>query len=201
MAAVADPDVDPVRIGVVEARYARVLLGDAGRTDAALVAARRAVSCASWADPPTPERGVAVAGLVHVLDWVGGGADWEPLADEAVEVARATGDAGALARALVIRMTVRPAGPGVVEDAREAVDLALTDGDPELIGQTYSNVVDCLEWAGRGREGIDAAATGGRPSPSADWRSGTAPGWSARAPSWPSPSGGGTRPTRCCPPR
>jgi DNA-binding CsgD family transcriptional regulator/tetratricopeptide (TPR) repeat protein len=154
----ADPDVDPVRIGVVEARYARVLL-DAGRTDAALVAARRAVELVP-ADPPTPERGVVVSGLVHVLDWVGGGGDWEPLADEAVEVARATGDEGALARALVIRTTVRPAGPGVVEDAREAVELALTDGDPELVGQTYSNLVDCLLWAGRGREGVEAAAMG-----------------------------------------
>ena len=53
--------------------------------------------------PPTrrrPARGVVVSGLVHVLDWAGGSSDWEPLADEAVEIARAIGDGAALARAL-----------------------------------------------------------------------------------------------------
>ena len=48
----ADPDVDPVRLGLLEAQYARFLLDD-GRTDAALVAARRAVDLVP-ADPPTP---------------------------------------------------------------------------------------------------------------------------------------------------
>ena len=47
----ADPDVDPVRIGVVEARYARVLL-DAGWTDAALVAARLSSSFRRIRPPP-----------------------------------------------------------------------------------------------------------------------------------------------------
>ena len=105
----ADPDVDPVRLGVLEARYARYLL-DGGRTDAALVAARRAVDLVP-AHPPTPARGVVVSGLVHVLDWAGGSGDWEPLADEAVDVARATGDGAAVARALVIRSTVQPGSP------------------------------------------------------------------------------------------
>jgi DNA-binding CsgD family transcriptional regulator len=155
----ADPDVDPVRVGVLEASYARFLL-DSGRTDAALVSARRAVDLVP-ADPPTPERGVVVSGLVHVLDWMGGGSDWEPLADEAVEVARAIGDRAALARALIIRTTVRPGAPDVVADAREAVELAVTgDGDSELVAQTYSNLVDCLSCAGLGREGIDVAAVG-----------------------------------------
>ena len=155
----ADPDVDPVRMGVLEAKYARFLL-DSGRTDAALVSARRAVALVP-ADPPTPERGVVVSGLVHVMDWAGGGSDWEPLADEAVEVARAIGDKAALARALIIRTTVRPGSPEVVQDAREAVDLAIAGhGDPELVAQTYSNLVDCLSCAGLAREGIDVAAVG-----------------------------------------
>jgi DNA-binding CsgD family transcriptional regulator/type II secretory pathway predicted ATPase ExeA len=155
----ADPDVDPVRMGVLEAKYARFLL-DSGRTDAALVSARRAVALVP-ADPPTPERGVVVSGLVHVMDWMGGGSDWEPLADEAVEVARAIGDRAALARALIIRTTVRPGSPDVVQDAREAVDLAIAgDGDSELVAQTYSNLVDCLSCADLGREGIDVAAVG-----------------------------------------
>jgi DNA-binding CsgD family transcriptional regulator len=155
----ADPDVDPVRMGVLEAKYARFLL-DSGRTDAALVSARRAVALVP-ADPPTPERGVVVSGLVHVMDWMGGGSDWEPLADEAVEVARAIGDRAALARALIIRTTVRPGSPEVVQDAREAVDLAIAgDGDSELVAQTYSNLVDCLSCADLAREGIDVAAVG-----------------------------------------
>ena len=154
----ADPDVDPVRLGLLEARYARFLLDD-GRTDAALVAARRAVDLVP-ADPPTPARGVVVSGLVHVLDWAGGSSDWEPLADEAVDVARATGDGAAVARALVIRTTVHPAAETLVQDAREAVALALADGEPELVGQTYSNLVDCLSCVGLGREGVDAAAAG-----------------------------------------
>ena len=154
----ADPDVDPVRLGVLEAKYARFLLEN-GRTDAALVAARRAVDLVP-AEPPTPERGVVVSGLVHVLDWSGGSPDWEPLADEAVDVARRTGDRAALARALVIRCTVQPGAPGLVPDAREAVGLALTDGDSELVGQTFSNLVDCLQCAGLGREGVEAAAAG-----------------------------------------
>ncbi|MGH8892686.1 MAG: ATP-binding protein, partial [Actinomycetes bacterium] len=66
----ADPAADPVRLGLLEAKYARFLL-DAGRTDAALVAARRAVDLVP-ADPPTAARAVVVSGLVHVLDWVGG---------------------------------------------------------------------------------------------------------------------------------
>lgn len=154
----ADPEVDPIRLGVLEAKYARFLLEN-GRTDAALVAARRAVELVP-ADPPTPERGVVVSGLVHVLDWIGGAPDWEPLADEAVDVARRTGDRSALARALVIRTTVQPGAPAVVADAREAVSLALTDGDSELVGQTFSNLVDCLYCAGLGREGVEAAAAG-----------------------------------------
>ena len=154
----ADPDCDPVRLGVVEALYARFLL-DGGRADAALVAARRAVDLVP-AVPPTPERGVVVSSLVHVLDWAGGGADWEPLADEAVSVARATGDSAALARALVIRTTVHPAAAWAVDDAREAVALALEDSDAELVGQTYSNLVDCLQCAGLGRAGVTAAADG-----------------------------------------
>ncbi len=154
----ADPEVDPVRLGVLEAKYARFLLEN-GRTDAALVAARRAVDLVP-AEPPTAERGVVVSGLVHVLDWAGGSQDWEPLADEAVDVARRTGDRAALARALVIRCTVQPAAAGLVADAREAVDLALTDGDSELVGQTFSNLVDCLQCAGLGREGVEAAAAG-----------------------------------------
>ena len=153
-----EPGVDPVRLGVLEARYARVLL-DSGRTDAALVAARRAVELVPT-QPPTRERGIVVSGLVHVLDWVGGGPDWEPLADEAVEVARAVGDQAALARALVVRTTVRPADPELVADAREAVRLAVEHGDAELVGQTYSNLVDCLLCAGRGREGVEAAVAG-----------------------------------------
>ncbi len=154
----ADPEVDPVRLGVLEAKYARFLLEN-GRTDAALVAARRAVDLVP-AEPPTAERGVVVSGLVHVLDWAGGSQDWEPLADEAVDVARRTGDRAALARALVIRCTVQPAAAGLVADAREAVGLALTDGDSELVGQTFSNLVDCLQCAGLGREGVEAAAAG-----------------------------------------
>ena len=154
----ADPEVDPVRLGLLEAQYARFLLDD-GRTDAALVAARRAVDLVP-ADPPTPARGVVVSGLVHVLDWAGGSSDWEPLADEAVDIARATGDGAAVARALVIRTTVQPGAETLVRDAREAVALALADGEPELVGQTYSNLVDCLSCAGLGREGVDAAAAG-----------------------------------------
>jgi DNA-binding CsgD family transcriptional regulator len=154
----ADPEADPVRVGVLEARYARVLL-DAGRADAALVAARHAVELVP-ALPPTRERGVVVSCLVHVLDWAGGGPDWEPLADEAVEIARAIGDGAALARALVIRTTVRPDAPGIIDDAQEAVALALHHGDAELVGQCYSNLVDCCQCAGRGREGVEAAREG-----------------------------------------
>ncbi len=154
----ADPAADPVRVGVLEARYARVLL-DAGRADAALVAARHAVELVP-AQPPTSERGVVVSGLVHVLDWAGGGPDWEPLADESVDVARAIGDGAALARALVIRTTVRPDAPGIIADAREAVALATQHGNAELLGQCYSNLVDCCQCAGRGREGVEAARTG-----------------------------------------
>jgi DNA-binding CsgD family transcriptional regulator/tetratricopeptide (TPR) repeat protein len=153
-----DPQVGQVRLGLLEAAYARALL-DAGRTDAALVAARRAVELVP-ADPPTPARAVVVSGLVHVLDWAGGGPDWEPLADEAVDVARATGDGAAVARALVIRTTVKPAAPGTLADAREAVRLALADGTPELVGQTYSNLVDCLQCAGEAAAGIEAAREG-----------------------------------------
>lgn len=154
----SDPDTDPVRVGVLEARYARVLL-DAGRADAALVAARHALELVP-AQPPTPERGVVVSGLVHVLDWAGGGPDWEPLADEAVEIARAIGDGAALARALVIRTTVRPDAPSIIADAKEAVALAMRHGDAELLGQCYSNLVDCFHCAGLGREGVEAAREG-----------------------------------------
>jgi DNA-binding CsgD family transcriptional regulator/tetratricopeptide (TPR) repeat protein len=154
----ADPEANPVRLGLLEAQYARFLL-DAGRTDAALVAARRAVDLVP-AEPPTAARAVVVSGLVHVLDWSGGSSDWGPLADEAVEVARATGDGATIARALVIRTTVEPEAPGTLSDAREAVRLALADGTPELVGQTYSNLVDCLQCIGDGEAGVAAARDG-----------------------------------------
>jgi DNA-binding NarL/FixJ family response regulator/tetratricopeptide (TPR) repeat protein len=154
----ADSSVEPVRLGLLEGQYGRFLL-EAGRTDAALVAARRAVDLVP-ADPPSHARGVVVSGLVHVLDWAGGGSGWEPLADEAVDVARAIGDDAALARALVIRTTVRPGAPTLLDDAREALALAQAEGDSELLAQTYSNLVDCLQCAGLGREGVDAAVAG-----------------------------------------
>jgi DNA-binding CsgD family transcriptional regulator len=77
-----------------------------------------------------------------------------------VDIARATGDGAAVARALVIRTTVQPGADTLVRDAREAVALALVDGEPELVGQTFSNLVDCLGCTGLGREGVDAAAAG-----------------------------------------
>jgi DNA-binding CsgD family transcriptional regulator len=154
----SDPAVDVVRQGLLEGKYARFLL-DAGRTDAALLAARRAVELVP-ADPPTAARAVVVSGLVHVLDWAGGSSDWEPLADEAVEVARAADDAATLARALVIRCTVLPTAPTAVADAREAVRLALADGTPELVGQTYSNLVDLLQCLGDWRAGVVSAKEG-----------------------------------------
>jgi DNA-binding CsgD family transcriptional regulator len=154
----ADPDEDPVRLGLLEAKYARFLL-DAGRIDAALVAARRAVDLVP-ADPPTTARAVVVSGLVHVLDWAGGSSDWEPLAHEAVAVARATGEPAALSRALIIRSTVLPDAHSAVPDAREAVRLALEDGTPELVGQAYSNLVDCLQCDGEEIAGVAAAKEG-----------------------------------------
>ena len=157
----ADPDVDPVRLGVLEAKYARFLLDD-GRTDAALVAARRAVDLVP-AEPPTPERGVVVSGLVHVLDWAGGSADWEPLADEAVDVARRTGDrrrpgpgAGHPVHRAARRPRLVPRRPGGRRRSRS------TDGDAELVGQTYSNLVDCLQCAGLGRDGVEPPRPGCR---------------------------------------
>jgi len=154
----ASSDVDPVRVGVLEAQYARFLL-DAGRSDAALVAARRAVDLVP-ADPPSPARAVVVSGLVHVLDWVGGGSDLDPLADEAVDAARATGDPATLARALVSRCTVRHLDEATIADAEEAVPLALRDGNAELVGQTYSNLADVLGCHARGRRGVDVAVEG-----------------------------------------
>jgi DNA-binding CsgD family transcriptional regulator/tetratricopeptide (TPR) repeat protein len=154
----ADPRTDPLRLGELEARYARLLLDD-GRLDDALVAARRALDLVP-PDPPTSLRAAVVSGLVHALDWAGGSDEWRPLAAEAVEVARATGDEEALARALVIRSTIEPTGHTTLADAREAVRLALSAGTPELVGQAYSNVVDCLQWAGLGRAGVDAATEG-----------------------------------------
>ncbi|HET9945233.1 MAG TPA: LuxR C-terminal-related transcriptional regulator, partial [Actinomycetes bacterium] len=154
----ASADVDPVRVGVLEAQYARFLL-DAGRSDAALVAARRAVDLVP-ADPPTPGRAVVVSGLVHVMDWVGGGSDLDPLADEAVAAARATGDPATVARALVSRCTVRHLDESTIADAEEAVPLALRDGNAELVGQTYSNLADVLGCHARGRRGVDVAVEG-----------------------------------------
>jgi DNA-binding CsgD family transcriptional regulator/tetratricopeptide (TPR) repeat protein len=154
----ASADVDPVRVGVLEAQYARFLL-DAGRSDAALVAARRAVDLVP-ADPPSPGRAVVVSGLVHVMDWVGGGSDLEPLAGEAVDTARAIGDPATIARALVSRCTVRHLDESTIADAEEAVPLALQDGNAELVGQTYSNLADVLGCHARGRRGVDVAVEG-----------------------------------------
>jgi DNA-binding CsgD family transcriptional regulator/tetratricopeptide (TPR) repeat protein len=154
----ADASTDALRLGELEARYARLLLDD-GQLEPALAAARRALDLVP-ADPPTTLRAAVVSGLVHILDWAGGSDEWRPLAAEAVAVARATGDREALARALIVRSTVDPVGPTTVEDAREAVELSLAVGAPELVGQAYSNLVDCLQWAGLGRAGVDAAAEG-----------------------------------------
>ena len=55
---------------------------------------------------------------------------------------------------------MHPGAPALVDDAREAVGLALTDGESELVGQAYSNLVDCMQCAGLGREGIDGARAG-----------------------------------------
>ena len=152
----------------------------------------------TWCRPTRrrPERGVVVSGLVHVLDWAGGGADWEPLADEAVEVARATGDSAALARALVIRTHRAPGVPGVVARRPRGRGLALAGRRlrarrPDL--QQPGRLPAC---AGLGRDGIDAAAVGMAAATSRGL--GTRYGsWLARRPpSSRCATAGGTRPRR-----
>ena len=53
-----------------------------------------------------------------------------------------------------------PDAHSAVPDAREAVRLALEDGTPELVGQAYSNLVDCLQCDGEEIAGVAAAKEG-----------------------------------------
>ena len=144
----ADPDVDPVRMGVLEAKYARFLL-DSGRTDAALVSG--ATGGRPGAGRPAHARSAGSSSPGWCTSWTG----WAAAATGSRWPTRRwrwPGPSGTRLRWPARWSSGRrcdPRSPEVVQDAREAVDLAIAgDGDSELVGQTYSNLVDCLSVRG-----------------------------------------------------
>ncbi len=160
--ALVDPEVDPVRAGLLHdllGRYAR----EAGEGEASFAAHREAVRLVP-ADPPSPARARVLAGLARRLMYAAQYAECADVAREANGVARRTGAQEVEANALA---TLGPAlgHLGNVEEAvaslRDARDLALAINDHEGTSRAWNNLAAVLDNAARlveaARERIAAA--------------------------------------------
>jgi DNA-binding CsgD family transcriptional regulator/tetratricopeptide (TPR) repeat protein len=127
----------------------------------ALACAERAVALTPEADSPARARVLDVYGVVLLL--FGSPERARAVAEEAVRVARAAGDLGTLANALVTAGAAEAqrgapeAGLAALAEGRE---LARSRGDVVRLTRAELNTVDALAWAGRGDEAMAMARAG-----------------------------------------
>jgi len=153
-----DEQAEPVRAGLLHERLGRYAW-IAGLGGLALEAYRTSVRLIP-ADPPSEARARVVAGLAQILMLQRRYAESKVLADEAVELARATGARQIEGHALNTRSQDR-VHDGEIEPALADLDDALRIAEEVVnlddIGRAYGNRIDVFDVAGRLDEGVALA--------------------------------------------
>ena len=154
---------DPIRAGVFHERLGRALWTSA-KLDESLRAYQTAVEMVP-AEPPTADRARVLAGYAQVLMLGGRYSESLPIAREANEIAKATGERqleGHSAATFGIDLVYADADgeePGV-RTIREAMAIAEEVRDVDDIGRGYACLSSALDVLGRTEEGMQVAFDG-----------------------------------------
>ncbi|HEY7563446.1 MAG TPA: hypothetical protein VIA81_00815, partial [Acidimicrobiia bacterium] len=156
-----DAESNPVRAGVVAERLG-VYSQMAGQGTEAVAAFERAIALTP-ADPPSPERARALAGLAGMLMLLSRYRESEERSLEAIRVARDVGDRTSECHALVTLGTVEGL-TGRVEDGKahilEGREIALQERAVNEALRSYANLSTILDEAGRLEEAVADALEG-----------------------------------------
>jgi DNA-binding CsgD family transcriptional regulator len=153
-----DESTEPVRAAQLHVRLGRAEWID-GHGDLALEAHRTAVRLVP-AGSPLEARARALAGLAQILNLQDRYTEAKPLAEEAVELARAGGARQIEGHALNSRAVARSQEGEIdaaLRDLEEALGIAETIRDVDDIGRAYTNRVSVLKVGGRFEEAITLA--------------------------------------------
>ncbi len=156
-----DESVEPVRAATLHVRLGRAAWVN-GQGDLALQAHRTAVRLVPAGSPPEA-RARALAGLAQILNLQDRHAEARPLAEEAVELARAAGARQIEGHALNSRAVARCQEgeiDGALGDLDDALGIAKAIGDVDDIGRAYTNRVWVLKVGGRFEDAIALAFEG-----------------------------------------
>ena len=161
--ALLEADGEMIRSGIFHERLGRALW-TSGKLDDALGAYRRAVELVPEL-PPTADRARVLAGYAQVLMLGGRYGDSMPIAREANEIAKATGERqleGHSAATLGIDMVyVAPDAEEIgLQTIREAMAIAEEVRDVDDIGRGYACLSSALDVVGRSEEGMLVALEG-----------------------------------------
>ena len=156
-----DESMEPVRAALLHVRLGRALWIN-GQGDLALQAHRTAVELVP-AGSPSEARARALAGLAQILNLQDRHAEARPLAEEAVELARAAGARQIEGHALNSRAVARCREGEIdsaLDDLEEALRIAKAIDDVDDIGRAYTNRVWVLKVGGRFTDAITLAFEG-----------------------------------------
>jgi DNA-binding NarL/FixJ family response regulator len=159
--ALVDEVAEPERAAMLHVRLGRAEWIN-GHGDLALEAHRTAVRLVPSGSSPEA-RARALAGLAQILNLQDRHAEARPLADEAVELARAAEARQIEGHALNSRAVARSQEgeiEGALEDLRQALGIAESIGDVDDIGRAYTNRVWVLKVGGRFADAIELAFEG-----------------------------------------
>jgi DNA-binding NarL/FixJ family response regulator len=152
---------DDVRAGLFLERLGRALW-TAGQFNASLEAYRAAVQRVP-ASPPSPDRARVLAGLAQVLMLGGRNRESLPIAEEAMTLARATGERqieGHAMTTLGIDVSYVSDGQRGVELVRQALAIAEEVEDWDDVGRGYACLSSTLDLTGRAEEAVEVALEG-----------------------------------------
>ena len=159
--AILEADGEPVRVGLFSERLGRALW-TAGEFEAALHAYQRAVELVPG-DPPSADRARVLAGYAQVLMLGARYRESQVVAQEALELARTTGERqieGHAAATLGVDLAYVADADAGVELIREALRIGEDVADYDDIGRGYACLSSALEIAGRVEEGLAVALEG-----------------------------------------
>jgi DNA-binding CsgD family transcriptional regulator/tetratricopeptide (TPR) repeat protein len=152
---------DPVRAGLFNERLGRYSWLD-GQGDVALEAYQTAMRLIP-AEPPSPARARAIAGLAQILMLGGRFPEAGALAEEALELARVVGARDIEGHAINTRALSR-ATSGEIDAALDDIQTALATaqelGIVDDIGRAFANWTWILDLAGRLEEAVETAEAG-----------------------------------------
>jgi DNA-binding CsgD family transcriptional regulator/tetratricopeptide (TPR) repeat protein len=156
-----DPDVDPLRAGILREELGRGLwvLGDSSGA----LAAYREAAAITPADRPTAERARALSGLGQVLMLVDRYEESRALCQEAIAIARqvkARAQEGHALNSYGRDLTLLGACADGIDAVTEALEIARETRVADDVGRAYVNLVESYFDCGNTAEAIDIASAG-----------------------------------------